>query len=265
MAIPLDELFQQGVANNRDFSMLVAELRRMLSSPDLSVAGAAASWICDIDGRFSLNEQERLLRDCLESVGSDSVAHNLRAAMSEAKWRQLSQAERRSYYAEAIRRGAVPLWEGRELKRSRALVLAAYEGLEEFAGAVRQYGRELDDPRDETSPRATDCLLWRMRLRAGASDQEDGDRLHGLRLAELSDAEFASKMSGDPAFEYVTILYSEASCQNTTSRDCRVVTSLARRQEERVLQEGPTSRPSPSWLVKLTNATRSAGFRHVVQ
>lgn len=263
-ATPLDQAFAQGKAAGRDFSSLERSLERMLTSGDSDDRRVAVGWVTTVDGRFSFQEQETLLRRC-RGLLPGAYAPDIDEALVRLHWRESTQDERRQIYWDAVKFGNTKIWEGRELDRATALVLAAGEGLEEFSDAARQFGFELDDPRDRESPPAAERLRLRMKLRSGARDTLDADRLQGERLGEMGDEEFARVMKSDLVFRYVTITFSNAVCDRPNSDACRSVGAVALRQEKMWAQASVSTSPrgssgvlattaKPEWLQRLSEA-----------
>jgi hypothetical protein len=229
---------------------LELQLDDFCGSADLERQVAATGWLVATGDGLTGRDRIALMRRCLVKVTSAVATEGLRAGIADAMWQQLDQGERRVYYSEAISAGAADLWEGRQLPRTKAIVVAAYEGLTEFRAAIQEYGCELDDPRDLSGPRATAVLLWTVKLREGARDEADGDRREGLQIAELPDGKFADLMSTDSAFEHVVILHVARACSVGLSEECARVTQVLRRQEARLASsDGSTAKPK--WIARL--------------
>jgi hypothetical protein len=228
--ISLDRAFEQAKAVGREFALVERELTRMLMSSNDDDRRVALGWVTRIDDRFTVDEQYRLISYCKAILPLDYPA-DLVEPLVRLRWKQSTQDERRKIYWDAVKSGKARIWEGRELDRSTALVMAAGEGLEEFADAIKQYEQGTGGKRTMSDIRTADKLLWYLRLRAGARDTKDADRLQGQRLTEMGDGEFARLMKEDSTFAQVTLTFAGSVCEQPASEACRSVGAVALRQE----------------------------------
>lgn len=263
-AASLEKAYREGLASGRRFESLERELHRLMTSGDPEERAAAVYWLRPLDSRFSSVEYSYLLRSCIRLLPA-AEANGLREGLVELGWRDSNQEQRHHLYRTAIASGAVKIWEGRELTRGAALVLAADEGMLEFLGAVQEYGKLLDDPRDPGGASAVERLSWRLRLRAGARDATHGAALQAAALLALADDRFAELMSREPAFRQETLSFARRACEEPNAT-CEQVRRLMKQQDalSRTVRESavtPTvesegQKQQPAWLEALREACR---------
>jgi hypothetical protein len=251
----LDGALQRVRETHGDVGGIEAEISVMLVAGDGISRRAALAWVSDVKG-LTNDERIALISFCLARPLSVEEREGLRDRLATVRLNAASQEDRRRVYWEAVRDGTAATWEGRRIERSKALVSAVEEGMAEFEAFVVQYGGLLDDPRDVVTPKATDRLLWKLRLRRGAKDQGDGARLQAARVSELGVGEFDRLMAADAAFRYTTIMLAKEVCADPKGAPCQNLRSLASDPVAGTDVAAGTSAPSPRWSRDFRSALR---------
>jgi hypothetical protein len=240
----------------------------MFASEDGTVRRTAISWIGRHDNEISAGQTIAWFEAFLAAQPDDVMARSLRNAIADRRLASLSREERARLYWMAVREGSVDIGGSDRLLRSVALGRAAVDGLEEFEPAIRAYGGQPDIGSPFPSSQRSEELIWYVRLRTGARDRRDAERLHAERLAQMDPEELADRMTKDLDFQHATMGLMTSVCEKykirppcvDLARAVLLQNDLANRRgqvhrELGSVEQGKQTTAWPSWLEKLHAGT----------
>jgi hypothetical protein len=255
--------FQRAKAT-RDWTGVKRELAKLFSNASPDVQGAAMEWVGFHRADFTIAEEAEFV-DLYASIHpASTAAQGLRIGLANRKLGDLDATLRAAVLRDALERGEVMFDGVLRLTAANALLMAAWEGRDEFLPYLDTYGAEIDKNYPLSGCRMSEWLRWSFRLRAGAKDSRNALTVQAQNLAAMDQAAVAQLYASDCGFVRANYGLASQLCKDQLSDGCRAIARVAEAQERlyqahlKATNPGVTSGPppeDPNWYISLIEST----------
>jgi hypothetical protein len=255
--------FQRAKAT-RDWAGVKRELAKLFGDPNPMVQLMGIGWIGFHRADFSIEEEAQFV-DLYASIDpASTTAESLRISLANRKLGESDATLRTAVIRDALEKGEVMFDGVLRLTAANALLMAAWEGRDEFLPFLDAYTSEIDKKYPLSDCRMSEMLRWSFRLRAGARDARDALTVQAKNLAAMDQAAVAQLYASDCGFVRANYGLASQLCKDQLSDGCRAIARVAEAQERlyrahlKATSTGGTSGPppeDPNWLKSLIEST----------